>query len=127
MRVVTVGAIEAKQLIYGPYPPGGAGVPTVVYNADEVNTLYLSNTQEIDAGCITGSTTSDTDDLQVYIENSSDLWLQGTPLVVNVVSNASGVLGPTEFALPRNQCTLNVRNKNAATQTVGVEVVGVPY
>jgi hypothetical protein len=52
MRVVTVGTVQPQQLIYGPYPPGGAGTPTVVYNADEVNTLYLSNTQEIDAGCV---------------------------------------------------------------------------
>ena len=55
MRVVTVGAVQPQQLIYAPYPPpgpGGGGTPTVVFNADEINTLFLSNTQEIDAGCV---------------------------------------------------------------------------
>lgn len=75
---------------------------------------------------IVGGTTSDTSDMQLYLSNSiSPAAVQG--ILFDSFSDGVGIIVPTVWGMPRDQCTLNLRNTNAAGKNLSAAILGLDY
>lgn len=82
------------------------------------NTVYLLPLMTGQA-FVQGSTSSGTTDFQVTVSPASDALLAATAQLVNVKTDATGLLAPVQFFMPPVQCTLTLHNANAAAKTCG--------
>lgn len=69
-----------------------------------------------------GSTSSATNDMQAFISPASDAVGSIAGQIINVKSDATGEIAPVLFKLPPVQCTLSIKNNNAAAKTLNCYV-----